>query len=145
MNRKDIWTLYTRELRSALRERNIVVNSILIPILLYPLLMWLIYTGITFVSGQNEALRSRVVLSGLPAEHENLRIQIGTVKEIELVQAADPQAGIQAGEVDAVVEFLSGEGIRTRITYDGSRDQSSRARTRVSSAIGKYRDQILEQ
>ena len=39
----EIRTLYTRELRSALRERNIVINSIILPILLYPVLLWLGY------------------------------------------------------------------------------------------------------
>ena len=38
MNFKDIRVLYWREIRSALRDRTIVTNSILLPILLYPLL-----------------------------------------------------------------------------------------------------------
>jgi hypothetical protein len=64
----DIQLLYVRELRSALRERNIVVNGILVPIFLYPLMLWLIYTGITFVGGQTEGFASRMVLQGLPQE-----------------------------------------------------------------------------
>ncbi len=62
----DVRLLYKRELRSALRERNIVVNSILLPVFLYPLLLWLTYTGITFVTGQNEGFVSRVMLQRLP-------------------------------------------------------------------------------
>ena len=57
MNFRDIKVLYCREVRSALRDRTIVTNSILLPIFLYPVLMWLVYTGITFISGQNEELR----------------------------------------------------------------------------------------
>ena len=56
MNFRDIRLLYWREIRSALRDRTIVMNSILLPILLYPLIIWLVYTGITFISGQNEEL-----------------------------------------------------------------------------------------
>ena len=37
MNWNDVWILYRRELRSALRERAIVVNSILMPLFLYPM------------------------------------------------------------------------------------------------------------
>ena len=66
----DIQLLYVRELRSALRERNIVINGILVPIFLYPLMLWLIYTGITFVSGQTEGFASRMVLKGVPQEHQ---------------------------------------------------------------------------
>jgi len=63
----DIRLLYAREIRSALRERNIVVNSILLPIFLYPLLLWLVYSGMTFVSGQTEGFKSRVTLKGFPS------------------------------------------------------------------------------
>src|SRR4051794_2966311 len=58
MNFTDIKILYVRELRSALRDRSIVTNSILLPIFLYPLIMWLLYTGLTFISGQNEEMKS---------------------------------------------------------------------------------------
>ena len=37
---REIATLYSWEIRSALRERTIVVNSILIPIFLYPFMLW---------------------------------------------------------------------------------------------------------
>ena len=146
MNSRDIWTLYTRELRSALRERSIVVNSILIPILLYPLLIWLLYTGITFVSGQNEGLQSRVMLAGLPPEHQALRRQLNAVPEIDLVDAPAPEDAIRSGDLDALVEFSPAEGgVKTRITYDESRDQSARAHARVVGAVGRYRDRFLEQ
>jgi hypothetical protein len=73
MNWKDIRTLYVREMRSALRERGIVVNSIVIPIVLYPLLMWLIFTGLTYVSGQTAGLTSYVMLRNLPEAHSHCK------------------------------------------------------------------------
>src|SRR5687768_4624152 len=103
MNPRDIWTLYQRELRSALRERTVVVNSILIPILLYPLLMWLLYTGFTFVSGQNEGLPSRVMLQGLPAEHDMLRKEIEGEAGIDLVASPNPESDIRDGKLDVLV------------------------------------------
>jgi hypothetical protein len=45
MNLRDIRVLYSREIRSALRDRTIVTNSILLPILLYPVIIWLVFTG----------------------------------------------------------------------------------------------------
>jgi len=73
MNLKAIRILYWREVRSALRDRTIVTNSILLPIFLYPLIIWIVYTGITFVSGQNEELESRIMLKSVPAGHEILK------------------------------------------------------------------------
>ena len=66
MNWQDVWTLYRRELRSAFRERTIVVNSILMPVFLYPVMMWVMFTGLMFVSGLADRAHSRVVLQGGP-------------------------------------------------------------------------------
>ena len=73
LNWKDVRVLYLREIRSALRDRTIVTNSVLLPIFLYPLLIWLVVTGITFISGHNEELKSRIMLKDLPAAHSSLK------------------------------------------------------------------------
>ena len=73
MNWKDIRTLYLRELRSAFRERGIVVYSIIVPVVLYPLLMWLVYTAFSYASGQAEEMPSHIVLRNLPVTHLELR------------------------------------------------------------------------
>jgi sodium transport system permease protein len=133
-------------MRAALRERSIVVNSILIPVLLYPLLIWLLYTGMTFVSGQTEGVRSRVAIGVLPTGRQDLQGAIRNTPNIELVDSVDPAAGVAAGTIDAFVEFsMSGEKLTARIVYDSSRDGSALARTRVSNAISEYRDRFLEQ
>ncbi len=76
MNLRDIRILYFRELRSALRDRTIVTGSILIPILLYPLILWLAYAGFTFVSGQSADLKSRVMLKDVPVANGLLQQQL---------------------------------------------------------------------
>jgi len=52
MKFSEIFVLYQREIRSALRERSIVVNSFLIPLFMYPILLWVMFTGMTFIRGQ---------------------------------------------------------------------------------------------
>src|SRR5262249_26739160 len=106
MNFRDIKVLYLRELRSALRDRTIVTNSILLPIFLYPLIMWLVYTGFTFVSGQNEELKSRIMLQNVPAAHLSLKKEFETDKSIVLVNSTAPAADVRRGTLDALVEFL---------------------------------------
>src|SRR5215472_11405094 len=119
MNWNDIRVLYGRELRSALRERSIVVNSILIPILLYPTLLWLVYTGITFVSGQTSEINTRVALVNFPAQHQELRRELGQDKRIQIVEAKDSQAELKAGRLDLVVEFHpeADNNFRVSLTY----------------------------
>src|SRR6185295_15623382 len=151
MNLKDIKVLYLREIRSALRDRTIVTNSILLPIFLYPVLMWLVYTGITFISGQNEELKSRIALKNIPAAHEVLKRELEADKSIVLMESRDPAADIRLGKLDAAVEFVPPKSnleiennFGIRITYDQSRDQSDRAMTRIDQKISRYRDTYLE-
>src|SRR5215469_15244405 len=152
MNFPDIKILYCREVRSALRDRTIVTNSILLPIFLYPVLMWLVYTGITFISGQNEELRSRIVLKNVPPAHANLLKEFRTDKSIVVTTAADPAAEIRNGTLDALVEFLPPKSdlpiqnnFAARITFDESRDPSNRARDRIDQKLSRYRDVYFEQ
>ena len=152
MNWKDIRILYLREMRSALRDRSVVTNSILMPIFLYPVMMWLVYTGITFVSGQSNDLQSRIMLKEVPAAHALLKKDFESDKSIVVSDSTDPTADIRSGKLDALVEFVppkSGPQIEnnfdTRITYDESTDRSSRAMTRIDQKISRYRDAFLEQ
>src|SRR5215470_5046275 len=106
MDLKAIGILYWREIRSALRDRTIVTNSILLPIFLYPLIIWLVYTGITFVSGQNEGLKSRIMLKDFPAAHETLKKEFERDQSILLVTSPDPADDLRNGTLDALVEFM---------------------------------------
>jgi sodium transport system permease protein len=152
LNWADIRLLYARELRSALRERNIVVNSILLPIFLYPILLWLIYTGISFVGGQTQGFSSRIVLRGLPAQHALLRAELERDQQIELKDSAYPDSDIREGKVDLLVEVLTAQGaaaslpenFRVRLTFDNSKDRSSIARDRLTEKIRRYRDYYLD-
>ena len=65
MDWHDIWILYRRELRSALRERTIVVNSVLMPVFLYPVMLWVMFTGMMFVMGLADRADSRLVVRKL--------------------------------------------------------------------------------
>jgi sodium transport system permease protein len=146
MNWNDIQILYWRELKSALRERSIVVNSVLIPILLYPLLLWLMYTGITFVSGQTSEMNSRIVLLNVPRPHDQLRKEFSRDERLQIIDSKDPQAELKAGSLDAIVEFdaAADDNFRVHITYDESRARSSQARTRVEQKIQDYRQRYIE-
>src|SRR2546428_5690999 len=152
MNLNDIRVIYWREIRSALRDRTIVTNSILLPMLLYPAIIWLVYTGLTFVSGQNEELKSRIMLRDAPMAHAILKKDFETDKSVVLVNSSDPAADIHSGTLDALVEFLPTKTIPpipnnfvTRITYDESRDASNRANSRARQKISRYRENYLEQ
>jgi sodium transport system permease protein len=147
-----VWLLYRREMRAALREKNIVVNSILIPIFLYPFILWAAFTGVMFVQGQTEGMVARVAVSGLPDAHPGLRRDLETSESIR-VEPADGAAleRIRNGSLDALLEFLPAEGdgarlpenFLARVSFDGSKERSRAARERLDEAIGRYREAWL--
>ena len=148
---RAIWLLYRREVLSALRERTIVVNSILVPIFLYPFLLWAMFTGITFVRGQTEGLASRVAVVAWPTGHEGLAGEFGDEDEFSLVEPlpADPDAAIRAGTLDALVERRPAgtadlpDNFLMRVTYDESKERSALAKDRVTAAVDRYREAWL--
>lgn len=147
--RRSIGLLYAREVRGALRERSIVVNSIVIPLVLYPVILWAMFTGIMFVRGQSEGQTSRVMVINLPPAHEAVADSLRAQK-VELVAPTDTSAAfslIEAGKLDAVVDFVAREasGGRTasltaRVTGAASRERSKDAVARVHTALERYRD-----
>lgn len=154
MSGRDVWVLYWQELRSALRERNIVVYSVLLPLLLYPLLIWAVFSAFTFVRGQTDAAVARVALVRLPPDHDALRQQLAGAKKVEIVEApADDEAVaayLRSGRLDAAATFeptsddLSPANFRVRLAYDASSDRSLVARDRVAAALDEYRAEWIE-
>src|SRR5688572_26459673 len=152
MNWKDIRTLYLRELRSALRERGIVVYSIIIPVVLYPLLIWIVYTAFSYASGQAAEMQSHIVLRNLPVTHLEFRRAIQADRTIHIEFSEDPDRDIKNGTLDLIVDFVRVEdapalaegSIGVHLTYDASRDESATARARVKRVLDRYRDRFIE-
>ncbi|MEO1368859.1 MAG: ABC transporter permease subunit, partial [Acidobacteriota bacterium] len=152
----DIRLLCIRELRMALRERGIVINSLLVPLLLYPVLLWVIFGAISFIKGSEEGLPSRVLLVDVPAAHGELLTQIEGDDAVELVSASDvpdvPTA-LRGGELDLAARFVPagdagtpaevGDGspanFAVTVEHNSSRDRSSRALRRFEAQLDDYR------
>ncbi len=153
----QVLTIYAHELRSAFRERNIVIYSIVLPLVMYPVLLWAIFAGIQFVQGQTDRLESRVALIGLPEEHGALADSLENEDGIEVVPWEDTRnaalSAIGEGDLDVLVEFAepdsNGVALPDNFTvllhFNEARDRSSGARTRVEGVLTDYRDAWLDQ
>ena len=107
MAESPVLILLGRELRSAVRERSIVVNSILIPVFLYPLLLWGLFTALTVVEGLAERGRSRVAVHGVPEAHQELLDSLQALPAIELVESTtveDAERRLRAGDSSGIVD-----------------------------------------
>jgi sodium transport system permease protein len=156
MNARDIWILYRMELRSALRERAIVVYSILLPIFLYPVMLWVMFTAMTFIQGVTEGYTSRVVVVGEPpAVHEVLVDSLDATSGVELILGMaeeDALQLVQGGEADALMTFRApepeGEALEGNfailVRYDRSDARSQMARERIEQEVAEYRSRWME-
>jgi len=153
---REVWLMYSREMRGAMREKAIVINSILMPVLLYPFLLWAAFTGILFVTGQTQGFVSRVVVFHWPKAHPKLQVNLRRNEQIELLELeespADLERKLRHGQLDAVAEFLPAEGtgasltnnFRVRITFDQSKERSAEARKRLVDELNAYRADWLK-
>ena len=163
------WTairlLYLSELRSALRERSVLINGILIPLLMYPLMMWVMFSGFLFVTARFESFDSRVEIAGVPAEHRALLERLEDDGRTETAEVDAPPAGagaayreeledrLLAGELDAALIFEATSdppgNAAVSLLSNGSSDQSQSARGRLERALAAERsdwlDRIAEQ
>jgi len=151
MDLRQIWILYRHEVRSALRDRSIVAMSIVIPLVMYPLLLWATFAAMNFVEGQAERLTSRIAVLDAPPAHAVLLDSLAANGRIALTdwtggEAAGREA-VARGRIDAFVRFedppASGaaldENFRLRVFYSAARDRSERARGQVEEALDAYR------
>lgn len=151
---RDIVVLYGRELRSALRDRTIVVNGVLIPIFLYPVLLWALFSAMIFVEGLAEGFASRVVIVGSDAYPALAEVLDGR-EGVDLELAAEPgpsRRRLASGDVDVLVEVVPVEpgsgalaGNRAfRLSYDRAEERSRRALDRVEAVLDSLRAARLE-
>jgi sodium transport system permease protein len=156
LNWRQVRILYWREVRAALREKSIVINTLLIPIFLYPFLLWAALSGVMFVMGQTEGLLSRVVVRAWPAGHAGLRHKIQSDSHLELLTLEDDSSlleqKIRQGKVDLLVEFVPASKARAalaqnfevRLTADQSKERSIEARNRIKEILETYRGDWLK-
>ena len=151
MNWTEISTLYRFELRSALRDRTIVINSIVLPLVLYPALLWVMFTGISFVRGQTDDMASRVAVLAAPGLQVEIEPRLREAKRVEVTTAprdeADAERQVRGGTLDAGLvlepDAALTNNFRARLIYDGSRERSDLARRRVTDVVAAYRERRL--
>ncbi len=156
MDLRQIGTLYVHEVRSALRERTIVVGSIVIPLVMYPALLWAAFAALSFVGGQADRLTSRVAIQGLPEAHQPLADSLAAHSRMDLTEwEGDPgsaRESVARGRLDVLVTFAPppadgsalADNLQVILEYNSARQRSLGARNRVESELDRYREEWVE-
>lgn len=138
---ETVWWLYLRELRSTLRERNVLLYVVVVPLLLYPFLLWLAMSTFGLVLAEEERAVLRVVMQ--PADPALCRLLEKKQYRITVVTSPDAVGDLRRGVVDAIV--LVDNEREVRVIYDGRYRQSHLAQRRLRAIFESYREVRLEQ
>ncbi|MFN8607382.1 MAG: ABC transporter permease subunit [Vulcanimicrobiota bacterium] len=134
-----LWTLYLREMRSTLRERNVVLYVVVVPLLLYPFLIWLAMSAVSLLTAERDRTPLRIVLSG----REPLLARALEHEKFILGESTQPADDLRAGRIDAWVDARSPKFLK--LVYDGRYRPAQQARTRLLPILDVYREVRLEQ
>ena len=134
MHLNRLWLLYFRELRSTLRERNVLLYVLVVPLLLYPFLLWMSMTVASLVSAEVERSPVKVVIE--PEDHQLSRALAR--HQIQTTESSDPQSDLKSGRLDALIKIDSDKSLT--IWVDGRYRQSLRARQRLRPLLESYRE-----
>ena len=144
----DIRLIYVREIRMALRERHIVYYVVLLPIFMYPIMIWLMYTGMSFVIGQTEGFSSRIMMQQTAEAGREIETRIRAETRIKLMVVEDPLSAIKSGDLDLFIEIEPNpnfkDNVRLKFAYDSSKDRSRLAKDRLDNLITTFRSGYLE-
>lgn len=137
---EQVLILTRRELVSAFRESSVVLYSVLLPLLLYPFLLWLMVTAMTYVEGQQERRTYSLGYDqalALEGPYRELISWLGSAEKVKLSPLAAPGQG--PGIHDAVLRSVEdGDGGGLLVEYLGDRPESYRAAQRVDELVDKF-------
>lgn len=136
---QTLWILYLREMRSTLRERNVILYVVVVPLLLYPLLIWLAMSAVSVLTAEQDRTPLRVVVSG----KEPLLARALEHEKFVVVESKQPAEDLQSGRVDAWIDARS--QAQLRLIYDGRYRQAQQARMRLIGLLEDFRAVRLEQ
>lgn len=130
---QEVLVLTRRELKSAFRETSVVLYSVLLPLLLYPFLLWLMVTALTFIEGQRDRRSYGIAYHSTLEETRYSSFIEWLRKKDKLSLHAVAPGSRDLGEYQALL-YLDAEGTKSelKIKFLGDRPESVEARDLVS-------------
>jgi sodium transport system permease protein len=140
---RDAFIVFANEIRIQFRDGHVLISALLLPLLLYPLIVWATGEFINIGRGRLEKLPSRIGVAPSSAGHPILK-RIAEEKDASIRSAPDGSGAVIRGELDAYVGIEMGdEGPALALLYDGSRPRSIRAKERLDGWIETGRREAL--
>jgi len=137
----DLLHLFRVEVQSQYRDRQALLYGVLLPVTLYPLLLFGLMQATSISAGLTERIPSRVLLSHPPSWMKDALSSAGLHLETRLdLDNAGIRQRLHEGSLDAAVRVSSEEEKTVlQITYDSSQERSLEAEYRIVSCMESVR------
>jgi sodium transport system permease protein len=142
------WTIFSKELLDTLRDRRTLFMMIGVPVLLYPALILL---SLQVAVIQHEQLERRTTRVVVESPWPPLRLWLQERDRIKLVEAENPRAALDAGDVEVVVQtpdldataLAENRTATIHLLYDATHFESLDGALRVEAVLAEMEKALL--
>jgi sodium transport system permease protein len=150
MNFRKVKIIYFKEMLETLRDRRTLISTILIPIILFPVLMFGMSAVVVLMMKKTEAEATKIAVIGEEFAHSFVSVLLKG-DDFQKVDVEDFKSALKEKEIHAALEFPSdfeeeltlGENSEATIFYDGAELRSSIAKEKLSGELKEYQDSLV--
>jgi sodium transport system permease protein len=139
---RDTLVVFANELRLQYRDGHVLISSLLLPLLLYPLIFWATSEFVSVGQGRLEKSPSRVGVAAADAALPIVR-RLALRDGVQIVPTEEGAHAIRDGGLDVLLVAEPGSsenaGGSVKVVYDASRARSERARVEIETWIDEDR------
>lgn len=150
MNFRKVKIIYFKEVLETLRDRRTLISTILIPIILFPVLMFGMSAVVVMMMKKTEAEATKIAVIGEEFAHSFVSVLLKG-DDFQKVDVEDFKSALKDKEIHAALEFPSdfeeklklGENSEATIYYDGAEIRSSIAKEKLTGELKDYQDSVV--
>ena len=150
MNFRKVKIIYFKEMLETLRDRRTLISTILIPIILFPILMFGMGAVVVTMMRKTEAEATKIAVVGEEHAHSFLTALLDR-EDFKKMEVEDFRLALKEKEIHAALEFPSdfeekltlGENSEATIYYDGAEIRSSIAKEKLTGELKDYQDTVV--
>ncbi len=150
MNLRKVKIIYFKEMLETLRDRRTLISTILVPIILFPILMFGMSAVVVMMMKKTEAEATKIAVIG----EEFAPFFVSGLLEgedFQKVEAEDFKSALKEKEIHAALEFpfdfeeklKLGRSSEVIIYYDGAELRSSIAKEKLEGRLKDYQDSLV--
>lgn len=150
MNLRKVKIIYHKEMLDTLRDRRTLYSMILIPIILFPILMFGMSAVMVMMVKKTEAEITKIVIIGKKFAPDFVSL-IDTAKAFEIVEESDFESALKEKKISAALEFPSDfekkimeeDSTEAIIYYDAAELKSDMTSDKLRDRLKDYQDSVV--